>query len=91
MPFLHILFPFTTGKMVLGLVKKTEGTMNFAYNFLITCRYLNFVKKKSEDNFIAKRKCTRCYNTKTLYERGLICPSEREYLPVRRLILESKL
>jgi hypothetical protein len=38
----------------------------FEYTFLIICRYLKLVKnqKKSEDNFIANRKFTSCYNIK---------------------------
>ena len=38
----------------------------FDYTFLIICRYLKLVKnqKKSEDNFIANRKFTSCYNIK---------------------------
>jgi len=45
---------------------KSYGNDNeFEYNFFISCRYLYLVKK-SENNNIANRKFTRCYNIKIL-------------------------
>ena len=52
-----------TGKMVPVLARAMETTKNFSIIFI------QFVVpgKKSEDNFIATRKLTTCYNINNLY------------------------
>jgi hypothetical protein len=45
------------------MVPILERAIEFEYNFLTICSYLNLVKK-SDDNFIATRKFTSCYNVK---------------------------
>ena len=47
--------------------KSNEKGILFNYNFLNICRYSNLIKKL-EDNFIANRKFTSCYNIKILGE-----------------------
>ena len=46
--------------------KSNRNYKELENNILIICRYLNLVKK-SEDDFIAKRKFTSCYNIKIVY------------------------
>ena len=62
LPFLYELYPYDGQNGTQS--SKSNGKDNKSeYNFIMSCRYLNIVKK-SEENFLVSRKFTSRYNIK---------------------------
>ena len=61
--FFMSYFPYNRKKMVPGLARAMERTTNLSIIFSHNL-YISEPCKKSEDNFIAIRKFTSCYNIK---------------------------